>query len=68
MLKNKHLSRKINAFFIVLALDLLPTYDSGMKGTYKDVIISAVDDSFDQWVPNTATPMEEVYGRWGGLC
>ena len=37
-----------------------------LKSSY-DYVISAAD-SFDQWDPSTAAPMEEVYRAQGGLC
>ena len=41
-------------------------YKSGLKSSYDD-IISAVDDFFGQWDPNTATLTEELCGLQGGI-
>ena len=39
--------------------------EDGLKSSYEDAI-SAVDDFFYQWDPNTATLMEEVYRQQRG--
>ena len=38
-----------------------------LKSLY-DEIISVVDDFFERWDPNTATPMEKVRGLHEGNC
>ena len=52
-----------------LKIDLVsyPARAEGLvNSTYNDVIFG-VDNLFDQWDPNTATPMEEMSGLRGGL-
>ncbi len=42
-------------------------YKGWLKSSYEE-IISAVDDFFDQWDPNTVTLMQEVCEPQGKVC
>ena len=44
-----------------VSIFLFLIYKGGLKRSYTDVM-SAVDDFFDQWNPNTATMIKEMHG------